>query len=93
MFPQQSKASKGYVYIIADDGHSVIAIATTTNLKLRMKRYAQITRHIKLIYYEKFATRAAARKRERQLRQLAEKEKFDLIRRHNPQWRDLTGEL
>jgi len=58
-----------------------------------MKRYHQITKHLKLIYYEVFNKRSEALRRDRQLRNLKEKEKFELIKHHNPEWRDLTGEL
>lgn len=84
---------KGYVYILADKSNSMIVIDTTTNLKRKLEKYRQFTKHFKLIYYEAFEKRYQAIRRKRALAGMAKKEKIQFITIHNPKWEDRTKAL
>ena len=90
-----------YVYIMTNQHNSVLYTGITNDLVRRVfehkekliqgftKRY-NLT---KLVYYEVLSNPEAAIKREKQLKGRSRREKVELIKSMNPEWRDLYGSI
>ena len=84
------------VYILTTNGHSVLYVGITNDLKRRIiehrnesldgftKRY-----HVKkLVYYEEYSSAVDAISREKQLKRWTREKKNALIESKNPNWDD-----
>jgi len=95
------KKKKGYIYILTNKGRSVFYTGVTVDLKDRIRRHrqgdgSQFTAKYNcryLIYIEEHATILKAIEREKQLKNWNRSWKLELIRKINPQLRDLWFEL
>ncbi len=90
-----------YVYILANKHHSVLYTGVTNDLARRVSEHrdkllpgftSRYNASI-LVYYEWFEDVNAAIGREKQIKGGSRQDKLDLIRRANPEWRDLFPEL
>jgi len=89
------------VYIMTNKPHGTLYVGYTDDLARRVwehrtKAVAGFTRTYgltRLVYYEAFDTREAAKQRERRLKSWLRRWKIDAITRINPQWRDLYEEI
>jgi len=87
------------VYILAGES-GVLYIGMTNKLKRRIWEHKQKTVEgftkkynlTKLVYFEHYATAAAAIAREKQLKGWLRKRKIELIEAENPNWLDLAGD-
>ena len=91
----------GFVYLITNNGNTVIYTGVTNNLKRRIfehkeklvegftKRY-NLT---KLVYFEEFSDIINAIEREKQIKGGSRQDKIILIKNKNPEIRDLYDEL
>ena len=90
-----------YVYILASRRNGTLYIGSTDGLTKRMWQHIQDERPgftakygVKmLVWWESFATRGDAFKRERQMIKWNRAWKIALIERFNPGWRDLSTDL
>lgn len=92
---------QAYVYILANQKNGTLYIGVTNNLARRAfehrtklfdgfaKRY-EVKR---LVYYEVFDHVGAAIKREKQLKGWHRSWKINLIKKQNPEWKDLYDYL
>lgn len=79
----------------------VLYIGVTGNLKRRVyehkkhykKGFTQRYNIDKLVYYEIFGHPTEAIKREKSLKILLRRKKEELIKRFNPEWKDLYGDI
>lgn len=87
-----------YVYILANEFHSVLYTGVTDSLDRRMfeHRNKQHPKSFtakycvdKLVYFEEFTYIDQAIKREKQIKAGSRKRKMELVRRINPDWNDL----
>lgn len=91
----------GYVYIMSNKNRTTLYIGVTNNLLKRVKEHksgagSAFTGRYKsfdLVYYEKISSMFKANQRERQLKRWHKNWKWDLIKRHNPELKDLYEEL
>jgi len=87
-----------YVYIMTNKGDAVIYIGTTNNLEGRVlqhkrgkiKGFTSKYNVNKLVYYEEFETAERAIIREKQLKNWHRQWKMNLIKKHNPTFKDLA---
>ena len=87
-----------YVYIVVDP-YGSYRVGVTNDLALRLMEYRRIDASngaagrepTRLLYYEVIGSLGAAIERERVLKAWKRGRKKRLIRRVNPEWRDLTG--
>jgi putative endonuclease len=90
-----------YTYIAACKSRSAIYIGVTSDLQRRMAQHktgfgSDHTRRYRirdLMYFEVHETLPEAIARERKIKRWRRDWKDDLIRKQNPQWRDLTMEV
>ncbi len=90
-----------FVYIMTNPRKTVLYTGVTNDLARRVyehkeKRapgFASRYNVTDLVYYEVAETAEAAIAREKQVKAGSRRRKIDLIRRMNPAWRDLSGEL
>lgn len=87
-----------YVYILTNQGNTVLYIGVTNNLERRIYEHKNklidgFTKRYnvnKLVYYETTTDVKAAIEREKTLKNLLRKKKEDLINSVNSQWLDLS---
>ena len=95
------RGKKGYVYILFSKRNGTLYTGVTSNLLKRIyehkhKLVGGFTSRYgvdKLGYFEVFESVTEAIVREKQLKGGTRKKKVALIEQHNPEWRDLYGEL
>ncbi|GAB3332034.1 GIY-YIG nuclease family protein [Marivirga atlantica] len=95
------RAKGGYVYIVSNVIRSVLYIGVTSNLSARSSEHkhgegSQFTKKYKctdLIYYEVFESIEEAIAREKVLKKWNRKWKLELIRKMNPNLKDLYDEV
>ena len=88
---------KGYVYMLTNQGNSVLYTGVTSNLEQRILQHrAQIREGFtqqynlnKLVYVEEFGSIIDAIEREKKIKMLSRHRKELLIQQQNPAWRDL----
>jgi putative endonuclease len=87
-----------YVYIVSNNAHTLY-IGSTNELIRRVYQHKErlfpeafTARYTfdRLVWFELHATKAAARKRELQLKGWKRERKVALIRERNPTWQDLS---
>jgi putative endonuclease len=95
------KPKRPAVYILASCRNGTLYIGVTSNLPARVwqhrtdvvegftRKYAVHT----LVYYEVHPTMTRAITREKQLKKWNRAWKLELIEQHNPEWKDLWGEI
>ena len=94
-------AKKGYTYITSYKNRTVPYIGVTSELKKRIwkhknKVYESFSKRYNvydLMYYETFDRIIDAIKREKQLKNWKKEWKWDLIKKNNPELKDLYDEL
>ncbi|MDD5195647.1 MAG: GIY-YIG nuclease family protein [Candidatus Omnitrophica bacterium] len=97
----RDKYRTGYVYILANQGSSVLYVGATTDLLKRVYHHKRKYLHgftgrynlNKLLYYEAFVDMDSARIRERKIKGWKREKKISLIESMNPKWEDLYNEL
>jgi putative endonuclease len=90
-----------YVYIMANKVNTVLYTGITNDLAERVWQHKQklakgFTSKYnvnKLVYYEVFDNPVEAITREKQIKAGSRKKKVELIKRDNPEWRDLSEDL
>ena len=92
----------GFVYFMTNKNNTVIYTGVTSNLRNRVYEH-KTGRHPnsftsrykchKLVYYESFPYIEEAIVREKQIKAGSRKKKEELIRKINPEWRDLFEEI
>ncbi len=90
-----------FVYIMTNPRKTVLYTGVTNDLARRVYEHKErrapsfASRYnvTDLIYYEVAETAEAAIAREKQVKAGSRRRKIELIRRMNPTWRDLSGEL
>ena len=91
----------GFVYIMTNKRNGTLYIGVTSNLVSRVTQHREghgsefTTRYglTMLVWYEEWARIADAIQRETSLKRWPRKWKLALIEKHNPDWRDLYGEI
>jgi len=86
-----------YAYILSNKRNTTLYIGVTGDLikrvwehkKKLVKGFTQRYNIDKLVYYETYQNIEEAIKREKQLKGGSRKQKEDLIRKVNPEWKDL----
>ena len=87
-----------FVYIITNKHHTTLYVGVTSDLsgrilkhqqKLFPKSFSAKYNLDKLVYYEVYETMAKAIAREKQLKAGPRKQKIALIKKYNPEWKDL----
>ena len=86
------------VYFMSNKTNSVLYIGVTSNLEKRVyqhkiKAYKGFTEKYncdKLVYFEVFSDIRQAISREKQLKKGNRKRKNDLVKKLNPEWKDLS---
>lgn len=89
-----------HVYIMTNKYNTVLYTGVTNNLMRRVwehkeKLHEGFTKKYnvnKLVYYEEYGNVNEAIAREKQLKAGSRQKKVDLIKRLNPEWRDLYNE-
>ena len=97
------KVARGpfYVYILSNHNRTVLYIGITNDLRRRlgehrMGRESSFVHRYNLrdlVYFEEFAEPYGAIRREKQLKNWHRESKFGLIRRVNPNLRDVSDDL
>lgn len=90
-----------FVYILTNDTHTVLYTGMTNDLMRRVHEHREginkgFTRryHVKqLMYYEVFDDPLSAIQREKQIKSGSRRKKLELIRKMNPERRDLYEEI
>ena len=92
----------GFVYFMTNKNNTVIYTGVTSNLRNRVYEHktgryphsftSRYKCH-KLVYYESFPYIEEAIVREKQIKAGSRKKKGELIRKMNPEWRDLFEEI
>ena len=90
-----------FVYILASQPHGTLYVGSTPDLIRRIwehktKAMSGFTAKYgvdRLVWYEVHESRAAAAKRERQIKEWKRAWKIEVIERDNPQWIDLYPNL
>ena len=88
---------KGYVYMLTNQGNSVLYTGVTSNLEQRILQHRAKIREgftqqynlNKLVYVEEFGSIIDAIEREKKIKMLSRHRKELLIQQQNPAWRDL----
>ncbi|MCJ7740580.1 GIY-YIG nuclease family protein [Candidatus Microgenomates bacterium] len=86
-----------YVYIITNSRNTVLYIGVTSNITARIfqhknklvSSFSSKYNLDKLVYYEMFEDINMAIEREKQIKAGNRKKKIDLIKKFNPDWKDL----
>jgi len=92
---------KGFVYILSNKNRTVLYIGVTSNLKKRIEQhknrvYESFTKRYNvhdLLYYEEIDGMMNAIRREKQLKRWHKEWKWNLIKEHNSELRDLYEDL
>ena len=90
-----------YIYILASKKNGTLYIGITSNLIKRAYKHRQglvngFTKKYnvyKLVYYETLENVSDAIKREKQLKKWKRQWKIELIKKRNPEWKDLYYEV
>lgn len=90
-----------FTYILTNKHNRVLYIGVTNNLKRRAyehkkhykKGFTQRYNVDKLVYYEQFNNPLEAIKREKSLKNLLRRKKEGLIKKINPDWKDLYEDV
>jgi putative endonuclease len=90
-----------HVYIMTNKSNDILYIGVTSDLVKRVaqhrnKMYEGFTSKYncsKLVYFEAGGSAEGAIAREKQLKAGSRKKKIDLIKRQNPEWRDLYEDI
>ncbi|NGP89223.1 GIY-YIG nuclease family protein [Fodinibius halophilus] len=98
---QNIVTQRGYVYILSNKTRRVLYIGVTGNLVKRVwlhrqglgSEFTQKYRTKYLIHYESFKHIERAINREKQLKNWHREWKLNLIREHNPKFRDLWPKI
>jgi len=89
----------GYVYILTNSTNNVLYVGVTSNLPYRLNQHltGQFKNSFshkynlkKLVYFEEFDQIEDAIQREKQLKAGSRQKKIELIKRFNPDWKDLA---
>ncbi len=91
----------GFTYIMASKRHGTLYIGVTNNIIERVTQhkegrgsaFVEKYKVTMLVWYEEFALVTDAIQRETSLKRWPRKWKIALIEEHNPEWRDLYGDL
>ncbi len=92
----------GFVYFMTNKNNTVIYTGVTSNLRNRVyehktgqypNSFTSRYKCYKLVYYESFPYIEEAIVREKQIKAGSRKKKEELIRKINPEWRDLFEEI
>ena len=92
----------GFVYFMTNKNNTVIYTGVTSNLRNRIyehktgrypNSFTSRYKCYKLVYYESFPYIEEAIVREKQIKSGSRKKKEELIRKINPEWRDLFEEI
>jgi len=89
------------VYIMTNKYNKVLYTGVTSNIFKRVNEHKEklvagfTSRYNvdKLMFYEEFATMPEAIAREKQIKSSSRQKKQDLIKRKNPEWKDLYDEF
>ncbi|TSA33713.1 MAG: GIY-YIG nuclease family protein [Porphyromonadaceae bacterium] len=90
-----------FIYIMANKHNNVLYVGVTNDIVRRVNEHRE---HLiqgftskynvsKLVYYESFDFIDEAIKREKQLKEWKREWKENLIKRNNPEWKDLSEDL
>lgn len=90
-----------WVYILANKPFGTLYVGMTNDLVTRVYQHREAlvagftkTHGVKtLVYYEEHATALAAIQREKNIKHWPRAWKVDLIRKMNPEWRDLFDDI
>ncbi|MGB3467719.1 MAG: GIY-YIG nuclease family protein [Cyclobacteriaceae bacterium] len=90
----------GYIYIVSNKSRSVYYVGVTADLRVRSHEHKSLNGSVftkkyqctDLIYYEFFETIEAAIKREKQLKKWKRAWKDELVRKLNPEMKNLYNE-
>jgi len=90
-----------YVYLMANNGNTVLYTGVTNDLRRRVSEHKQglgglFTKRykaVKLVYYEVAEDVQSAILREKQIKGGSRKRKIELVEGTNREWRDLSEEL
>jgi len=90
-----------YVYILTNKNHTVLYTGITNDLQKRTwehktglgSKFTTRYRTVKLVYFEVFEGPYEAISREKQIKAGPRRKKLALIRKVNPNWRNLAGDL
>ena len=92
----------GFIYILTNDGNSVLYTGVTSNLSHRLQQHRTgffknsfTSRYnvSKLVYYEQFLTIEDAIQREKQLKAGSRQKKVELIEKRNKEWQDISPQF
>jgi len=91
----------GYIYLMMNNANTVIYTGVTSNLQKRIYEHKEkliegFTKKYnvtKLVYYEQFDNIVSAIEREKQIKGGSRQDKVNLIKRINPEFRDLYDKL
>ena len=92
----------GFIYILTNQNHTVLYTGTTSNLANRIYQHKTGTfrnaftskfNTSLLVYYEVFDRIEDAIAREKQLKAGSRQKKIDLIRKFNPDWKELKAPI
>ena len=89
---------QSYVYILTNKNNTVLYTGVTSNLVKRIyqhksktfKGFAAKYNCEKLVYFETFDSIEMAIEREKQIKNYIRYKKLNLIKHHNPEWKDLA---
>ena len=90
-----------YVYILTNKNHTVLYTGITNDLQKRTwehktglgSKFTTRYRTVKLVYFEVFEDPYEAISREKQIKAGPRRKKLALIRKVNPNWRNLAADL
>lgn len=90
-----------WMYILASNPRGTLYVGVTNDLVRRVAEHREglvpgftKTYNVKmLVYFEEHESVLEAIKREKQVKRWARSWKIDLIRRNNPEWRDLFADV
>jgi len=94
-------AKGGYIYIITNKNRTVLYTGVTSNLQARIyehkqgegSQFAKKYGCTDLMYYEVFEDIESAIAREKQIKKWKRSYKENVIKRLNPEWRDLYDDI
>jgi putative endonuclease len=90
-----------YIYILTNQYNTVFYVGVTNNLTRRVyehknklvKGFTSKYNINKLVYYEVFSDVRDAIYREKQIKSWNRKKKIEMIKKFNPEWKDLYEEI
>lgn len=101
MAKSQTVKQYSYIYILTNEWHTTFYIGVTSNIIKRISEhkhdlvegFSKTYKLHRLVYYEQFEDIKEAIAREKQLKGSSRKNKIALIRRNNPDYKDLYDTL